>query len=391
MAQFLPDIYPARLTAPLLAVLLLPAVLLPQARSLPIGDVERGRLILDREKCLACHGAGRSGVPDLIQPRGRGYSPFNLAGDLWNHAPAMWERMEKQRVAVPLLDRQQAADLFAFFFAAQYFEAPGDASRGRRTFRDSRCGDCHGVEAELRAGILPVSRWGSLSDAAQLAQRSWEHGREMAARSAASSIPPPVLTSQQMRDILAWAGALSGKHSPAPPREPEDPRSGGVIFQEKGCAGCHQGSDSFAGRPTRYGITEFAATLWRHALLVPQATARISYPEMRRLVEYLVASQFFEERGDPDRGALVYRAKGCATCHETAAGGAPDLSVRRLRMTSYDMVAVLWRHGPAMLDEMKRRNLPWPRFQDSEMADLAAFIHGPEFRRRPAAAPPAIR
>jgi hypothetical protein len=40
---------------------------------------------------------------------------------------------------------------------------------------------------------------------------------------------------------------------------------------------------------------------------------------------------------------------------------------------------------------MKRRNLPWPRFQDSEMADLAAFIHGPEFRQRPAAASPAIR
>jgi hypothetical protein len=39
-------------------------------------------------------------------------------------------------------------------------------------------------------------------------------------------------------------------------------------------------------------------------------------------------------------------------------------------------------HGPTMLDRMRRSKIGWPRFRGSEMADLAAYLHGTEFRRR---------
>jgi hypothetical protein len=51
-------------------------------------------------------------------------------------------------------------------------------------------------------------------------------------------------------------------------------------------------------------------------------------------------------------------------------------------MTSFDMVAALWKHGPAMLERMRRRKIGWPRFGGSEMADLAAYLHGTELKRR---------
>ncbi|MBI4876033.1 MAG: hypothetical protein HY822_15460 [Acidobacteria bacterium] len=53
-------------------------------------------------------------------------------------------------------------------------------------------------------------------------------------------------------------------------------------------------------------------------------------------------------------------------------------------MTSCHMVAALWEHGPAMADRMKSKNIPWPRFSGTEMADLTASLHGLEFKRRPA-------
>jgi hypothetical protein len=51
-------------------------------------------------------------------------------------------------------------------------------------------------------------------------------------------------------------------------------------------------------------------------------------------------------------------------------------------MTSLGMVAALWKHGPAMADRMRRDKVAWPRFKGSEMADLIAYLHGAEFKRR---------
>jgi hypothetical protein len=51
-------------------------------------------------------------------------------------------------------------------------------------------------------------------------------------------------------------------------------------------------------------------------------------------------------------------------------------------MTSFDMVAALWKHGPAMLDQMRGQNLAWPQFAGDEMADLTAYLHGAELKHR---------
>jgi hypothetical protein len=52
-------------------------------------------------------------------------------------------------------------------------------------------------------------------------------------------------------------------------------------------------------------------------------------------------------------------------------------------MTSFGMVAALWKHGPAMLNAMRQRNIPWPQFKGSEMADVSAYLHGLQLKRRP--------
>jgi hypothetical protein len=39
------------------------------------------------------------------------------------------------------------------------------------------------------------------------------------------------------------------------------------------------------------------------------------------------------------------------------------------------MVSALWRHGPAMLEQMRKDGVPWPRFEGSQMADLIAYLN----------------
>jgi len=107
---------------------------------------------------------GGKKAPDLGQGQDRGFSPYNLAALMWNHAPAMWGATARESVTVPAMDEQQAADLFVYFYAAGYFETPGDAKRGKQLFIARRCGQCHGTDSPVRAGIRPVAEWDSVWD-----------------------------------------------------------------------------------------------------------------------------------------------------------------------------------------------------------------------------------
>jgi hypothetical protein len=48
----------------------------------------------------------------------------------------------------------------------------------------------------------------------------------------------------------------------------------------------------------------------------------------------------------------------------------------------FAMVEALWKHGPTMLARIQQQKISWPRFTGAEMADLMAFLNGPQLRRR---------
>jgi mono/diheme cytochrome c family protein len=126
--------------------------------------------------------------------------------------------------------------------------------------------------------------------------------------------------------------------------------------------------------------------MWNHPSRARPDPEPLSYEEMSRLVGYLVSTQFFEERGNLEQGRKVFARKRCGACHDDPSSGAPGRSTMAGRMTSFEMVAALWKHGPAMADRMRLKKIPWPRFSGEEMADLAAYLDGMELkRRRPAA------
>ena len=58
--------------------------------------------------------------------------------------------------------------------------------------------------------------------------------------------------------------------------------------------------------------------------------------------------------------------------------GAPPLSSFKGPFDGVRMTAELWSHGPAMLSEMKSAGIPWPRFKESEMLDLLAYLNQKE-------------
>ncbi len=352
--------------------------------SLLPGDADRGKDVFRTQNCGVCHsisGEGGKSAPDLGRGAERGFSPYVMAGLLWNHAPAMWAARERNGVATQELSEQQAADLFVYFFAARYFEELGDARRGERVFSVKRCAECHGIGSVLREGIQPVAAWRSLADPIALAQQMWNHSREMRPALDRTEIPYPRFSAQELTDLLAYLRSAQG------PGQAGDFSTGPVesgenLFVLKGCAGCHRGALTLEARPTRYSLTDFAAAMWNHPFRAPNNPGPLSYEEMRRLVGYLISTQFFEERGNVEQGRKVFSRKHCGVCHDDPSSGAPGRASMAGRITSFGMVAALWRHGPVMLNRMRLKRISWPRFSGSEMADLAAYLYGLRLKQR---------
>lgn len=361
-------------------------------RSLALGDARRGGKLVRSLNCLICHsirGEGGKEAPELDnRVDRRGYSPSGLASRLWNHGPAMWAAFERRGLRRPELNEQQAADLFAYFFTTGYLDEPGNASRGRELFQAKRCRECHGINSPVHPAAKPLAAWPSLDDPVALAEDMWNHSREMSSALGDKKIPKPSLTSQEISDILAYSRTLPGRRASPGRSTSASSAAGQMLYRAKGCARCHTGALALEQRPTRYSPIEFAAAMWNHPWRTPSIIEPLSYDEMSGLIGYLFSRQFFEERGDIERGRRVYAQKKCGACHDQALYGAPPLSGMAGRMTSYGMVAALWRHGPTMESRMQQIKNPWPRFSSQEMADLTAYLHGIEFKRRLGAAPP---
>src|ERR1039457_3945318 len=113
-----------------------------RAVDISAGDASRGAQIFETEQCSRCHSVnGRGGTiaPDLARRVDRDYTPAVMAALMWNHAPEMWEAMRKYGVTRGDMTPDKAADLFAYFLAARYFEKPGDAGRGKADFTAKHC------------------------------------------------------------------------------------------------------------------------------------------------------------------------------------------------------------------------------------------------------------
>jgi mono/diheme cytochrome c family protein len=116
--------------------------------------------------------------------------------------------------------------------------------------------------------------------------------------------------------------------------------------------------------------------MWNHGGLLYVQPPHLDAAEMREIVSYYWAQPFFAGTGNAARGRRIFAAKHCAGCH-SASGPGPQLSSQAGSWNGITMVAALWRHGPAMLDEMAAKKIAWPRFGAGEMTDLIAWLNSP--------------
>lgn len=345
-------------------------------------DSTRGAALFREQGCTNCHavnGQGAKLAPDLGQRLDRNYTPAGITSLMWNHAPVMWAAIQKQGLKMPQLSESQAADLFAYFYSAHFFERPGEAQRGKALFAAKGCAGCHAIESGVASVGPPVATWDALTAPIILIQRMWEHAPQMRKAMEARQMKWPQLNAQDMSDLLVYLQNLpQTRHVDRFLKVPA-PEPGEELFHSKGCVKCHQNARAFENLIGDSTLTDVAAAMWNHAPLMMKDSDKlpgpISVPEMRQIISYVWARQFFSTKGDVARGKKVFESQKCASCHNNASGGAPEIDRSTGPYSAVRMVSVLWKHGPAMEQRMESKKIAWPRLSPSDMANIIAYLN----------------
>jgi mono/diheme cytochrome c family protein len=287
----------------------------------------------------------------------------------------MWAAMRERGFGAGDLDEQAAADLFAYFYSARYFERPGDAGRGKRLFSSRRCAECHGLTVAKIPEARPVTQWEAVGQPMALVNAMWNHAATMRQEFARRKLSWPELTTQDLADMLVYLRNLPAEPSAAVRLEITSGANGEALFQSKGCGGCHAGRLALVPRLKGRTLTDIAVHMWNHASRMAAEPARLEPEEMRELASYLWAEEFFADSGKASAGGRVFKTKSCASCHTDVSSGAPQLPRPGSLFTGATMISALWRHAPHMQEQMKAKGVPWPRLKGSEMADLIAYLN----------------
>ena len=339
-------------------------------------DAQRGADVLRRENCLACHtlrGEGGGTAPDLGRRSGENYTPPALASLMWNHGPAMWSEIAAHKMPRPSLNEADAQGLFAYLYSVRFFDRPGDAGRGKQLFNDKHCADCHSLSEPAKGPGTAVSTWKSISDPVEVVQQMWTHSSAMKSAIAQRKELRVVLTGQELTDLTVYLQNIVPKGQFQSSLTMPDAMAGKTLYAAS-CAQCHKGSLALERRLANMTLTDVGAAMWNHVTRM-LAVPVVNSDDMRKIVAYVWEQQYLGAPGNAGRGRKTFEEKRCASCHDDPAFPEAKFVRGEKVFSPVSMIPVIWNHGPEMQDQMKQRNIPWPRLAPEDITNLVAYLN----------------
>jgi cytochrome c2 len=357
------------------------------------GDPDSGRTVIERSGCLSCHsikGNGNGEAGDLaFRSISHRQSPAETAAEMWNHAPDMWDSVRTGGDLDSVVTPAEAEDVFAYFRSARYFDLRGEVIRGKRVFSEKGCASCHQLESgesPASAGP-PVDQWKTLFDTAGWTSSLWNHAGSMLELMERSKTAWPLFTEQEMVDLLLYLRTSVELERPIHELIASDATSGRAVFVDRGCVDCHTLGESASGKVNlentardARSMSGLASAMWNH---IPQMYGKkaesnghldsLTPSQVASLASYFYTEGAFSEKGNADKGKMVFSKKECDTCHLDGASALEPANGKRFNAPS--MMSAVWSHGPSMLDEMSDRGVDWPEFSEKEMEDLISFLN----------------
>lgn len=389
--------------AAIVALLLLTAILVWHQRRVAeqwntflVGNPRAGAQTFQQKGCGQCHailGAGPKIGPDLGFRGAAGSNMDDLATQMWNHAPRMWEQIKRSGVAYPQFTPEDMADLFAYLYVTCYDDESGDTARGMALFTQKSCIRCHSVGG-TGGHIGPDLRdIGPVATPIFWAQTMWNHAPAMETHMRELNIPWPQFQGEEMNDLLAYVRQARGGSEMESELLPANPNRGWDLFRKKRCVACHAirgsggkvGPDLGSGTPLPRSLTQMAGRMWNHS---PQMWAAMNAKgierptfagqEMADIIAFLYSARYSELGGSPVIGQELFSERKCSQCHGTDARGGkigPSLRTGERFLTPVSLAVALWSHGPRMYAKAQELGLGWPYLNEGDLSNLLAFLN----------------
>ena len=82
--------------------------------------------------------------------------------------------------------------------------------------------------------------------------------------------------------------------------------------------------------------------------------------------------------GNPTAGSEIFVARGCGDCHSIWGNGGtlgPDFALVGAGRSLQQLAGLFWNHTPRMIRTVRSRGVDWPRFTETELADIISYIY----------------
>jgi cytochrome c551/c552 len=285
--------------------------------------------------------------------------------------------------------------------SAQIEIIPGSSVRGADLFQSKGCVDCHkpgGVGGSIAPDLTQPNK--NIHTPMQLASALWNHAPRM--WRAQSGTRRPTLDSMETADLFSYFYSLSYLNAPGSISQ------GGQLFEQKGCADCHEKSVSAVpfrrSRPLGPPVSTWrsvddplawAEQMWNHSgkIFNELSAAGVKWPlfstqEMIDLLSYLRSlpearsqSAAFQP-GNPEQGRTTFE-RSCDSCHsfgKRTAVAKIDLLKRKGPGVLTGYVAAMWNHAPVMHE---RAGAEFPVLGPGDMSNLIAYLFAQRYFYEP--------
>lgn len=172
----------------------------------PTADAGRGRVVFETKRCARCHlPRGRQGVGPALDELRRPQGAFELAGRLWNHAPAMFTVLTHEGITWPEIGVAEMTDLMRYLNADPRRDPAPDSFKGQATLVRKGCLKCHGLRGEgARVGPDLAERRASYESAAVWAAKMWVHTPRMAQKALELGVLYPRFADDETANLVGF-------------------------------------------------------------------------------------------------------------------------------------------------------------------------------------------